>query len=216
MSDQNNPSTQEIQLIEESKRLSKKLLERPKGPQRYITEKEIGRGAMGIINKVYDQDLMRITAMKIIQPQIVDMYSRFNAFVSEARLTAELEHPNIVPIHQLGIIDDTGSPFYTMKLVDGEPLHEIIEKLGVCNAIAYAHSHMVIHRDIKPENIMIGQFGEVLVMDWGLAKKLGDNDGDISDAKREISDTRNMLKTQDGMIKGSPAYISPEQAYGEI
>ena len=97
MSQKKQLTTQEIQLTEESRRLSEKLLRRSEGTKRYVIEKEIGRGGMGVINMVHDQDHHRTTAMKVIQPQLVEMYQRFYAFVSEARLTAEFDHPNIEP-----------------------------------------------------------------------------------------------------------------------
>ncbi len=220
-------------------KITEKLLRRENNTGRYSVERELGRGAMGVIHIAVDRDLNRVTAMKVITPQIIDMEKRFNAFVTEARLTAQLEHPNIVPIHHIGMNQDTGLPFYTMKLVEGEPLHEIIDKIddeipeyiqkydrhmlldifrSVCHAVAYAHSKGVIHRDIKPENIMVGQFGEVLLMDWGLAKTLDSEAGHSADSHfyGQQSPDQDGMKTLDGTIKGSPAYIAPEQAFGDV
>ena len=235
----NKLSAHEKKHIVDASHITAKILQRKKGTGRYIVQKELSRGAMGVINVVQDQDLKRISAMKVITTQYIDMSKRYQAFIDEARLTAQLEHPNIVPIHHLGVITDTGSPFYTMKLVEGEPLNEIIHKISagnpdyvqkynrhlilnifrsVCNAVAYAHSRGIIHRDIKPENIMVGQFGEVLLMDWGLAKPVGTKNDLYPSHEPDASERKeqDMLKTQDGMIKGSPAYIAPEQAYGDI
>lgn len=239
--DEGSTTAEGMQIIEESRRLTRQLLKRTDDSVRYITQKELGRGAMGVINVVFDQDLKRISAMKVIQPQLIEMDRRFGAFITEARLTAQLEHPNIVPIHEMGMVEATGTPYYTMKLVEGEPLSNIIEKLktndpaylakynrhallnifrSLCHAIAYAHARDVIHRDIKPENVMIGRFGEVLVMDWGIAKYLQDEDAPVAAEKTgeplSSSVVKDILKTQDGMIKGSPAYMSPEQAFGEV
>ena len=232
-------SADEQKHIVDASHITAKIIQRKKGTGRYIIQKELSRGAMGVIHVVYDQDLQRISAMKVISTQFIDMEKRYHSFVDEARLTAQLEHPNIVPIHHLGVITDSGSPFYTMKLVEGEPLNEIISKIAaenpeylhkynrhlllnifrsVCNAVAYAHSRGILHRDIKPENIMVGQFGEVLLMDWGLAKAVTSKDKADSSTQQNMvqENDQDTLKTQDGMIKGSPAYISPEQAYGDM
>ena len=239
MKHRNGLSADEQKHIVDASHVTAKILQRKTGTSRYIIHKELSRGAMGVINVVYDQDLQRISAMKVITTQYIEMGKRYQAFIEEARLTAQLEHPNIVPIHHLGVITDTGSPFYTMKLVEGEPLNEIIHKIAsknpdyvnkydrhlllnvfrsVCNAVAYAHSRGIIHRDIKPENIMVGQFGEVLLMDWGLAKFIKSKNAANTDAEEAVNCKmeQDMQKTQDGMIKGSPAYISPEQAYGDM
>ncbi len=234
-------SSEDQRIAIEAKRTSERLLSREKAAGRYITLNELGRGAMGIVHVVEDQDLKRITAMKVIAPQVIEIEKRFTSFIAEARLTAQLEHPNIVPIHHIGIEEGSGLPFYTMKLVEGEPLHKIIEKLeeeepayikkytrgemlsifrNVCYAVSYAHSRGVIHRDIKPENIMVGQFGEVLLMDWGLAKQLTLMDSSTYDISNFLKDQRgemiDVMQTMDGTIKGSPAYISPEQAFGDV
>jgi eukaryotic-like serine/threonine-protein kinase len=224
-------SDEELELLRSA---SERILERSKSGKRYTVEKELARGGMGVINVVYDQDLRRISAMKYMPPETARDETRVQAFVEEARVTAQLEHPNIVPIHDIGIVDETATPYYAMKLIDGEPLNRIIAKISrgvpeyveqyhrmallnifsnVCNAVAYAHSRGVIHRDIKPENIMVGRFGEVLLMDWGLAKYIGGEDCHSGD---ERIDTQDLGGTLDGIIKGSPAYMSPEQACGEV
>src|SRR6185503_12323786 len=119
-------------------------------------------------------------------------------FVEEAQITGQLEHPNIVPIHQLGVHED-GRCFFSMKMVKGQSLAEILQNeksaytlgrlltvfVNICNAMAYAHSRQVIHRDLKPANIMVGDFGEVYVMDWGLAKVLGQR-SEVGDQKSEV------------------------------
>jgi tetratricopeptide (TPR) repeat protein len=184
--------------------------------------------------------------MKVMKTS--NQFSRENVlrFIDEAQLTGQLEHPNIVPVYELGI-DDQGEIFYTMKFVKGTTLDDVlrgirngrqktIEKypLGtlltifqkVCDAVAYAHSKSIVHRDLKPENIMIGSFGEVLVMDWGLAKNMTSQRKEgtgteaaptpmpaVSNAK--VDDLRG-FETMHGLIVGTPPYISPEQARGEL
>ncbi|MCY3019351.1 MAG: protein kinase [Planctomycetota bacterium] len=156
--------------------------------EKYIVEGEIARGGMGVILKAADRDIRRPVAMKVM----LDAKSPKDKarFVEEAQVTGQLEHPNIVPIHELGI-DAEGRLFFTMKLVKGKSLGDVLKALkkndpkaeqdyplgrllnafiNICNAMAFAHAKGVVHRDLKPANIMLGDYGEVLVMDWGLAK----------------------------------------------
>ncbi len=218
--------------------ITQRLLNRERQHGRYIVRDQLARGGMGVIYTVYDQDLRRTTAMKVLPPQILHQEPKVSSFIEESRITAQLEHPNIVPIHEIGVIEGSSLPYYTMKLIDGEPLTNVIRMvaredpeyvrhytrhrlldifLKVCNAVAYAHSHGVIHRDIKPENIMVGKFGEVLLMDWGLAKYV---DADDNTAFEEAEDSSQIIEhnpshTEDGVIKGSLAYIAPEQVLGD-
>ena len=142
---------------------------------RYVTLKEIDRGGMGVVVLVHDRHLDREVAMKTLRPDADSLEVR-NRFAKEARIGARLNHPGIAPIHELGAFDD-GRPFMAMKLVRGETLSARIEKqeslpsllskfVKLCECISYAHSQNVIHRDLKPQNIMVGEFGEVQVMDW--------------------------------------------------
>ena len=204
----------------------------------------INRGGMGIILQARDLRIRRTVAMKVMKTG--SQFSRENVlrFIDEAQLTGQLEHPNIVPVYELGI-DEQGETFYTMKFVKGITLDDVlrgirggnartIEKypLGalltifqkVCDGVAFAHAKGVVHRDLKPENIMIGSFGEVLVMDWGLAKNItasrreappeGSIDTAIASAPK-FDDLRG-FETLHGLIVGTPPYISPEQARGEL
>ncbi len=162
-------------------------------------------------------------------------------FIEEAQITAQLEHPNIVPVHELGI-DGQGQVFYTMKLVQGITLKKIIELLQkgtpeigvkyslpalltifqkVCDAVAFAHAKGVIHRDLKPANLMVGSFGEVLVMDWGLAKLINSTGPQPANAGTHLVDSARRdqgenFSTLDGSVMGTPHYMAPEQARGEI
>jgi len=209
--------------------------------EKYLVQETIGQGGMGKICKVDDKNLNRTLAMKILAPKNIKDASIGEAFIEEARITAQLQHPNIIPIHDIGVLPDSGNHFYTMKLVEGESLQEIIDALieqkpeylkkytmhalltifrKVCDPLAYAHSKNVIHRDIKPGNIMVGQFGEVLLLDWGLAKY---KDADVADRSQQLQKTElssghlnDALMTMDGTIKGSLAYLSPEQALADV
>ena len=157
---------------------------------RYRIEQEIGRGGMGVICEAEERTLRRPVAMKVLLDSGSER-SQYR-FIEEARITGQLEHPSIVPVHDL-CVDAEGRIFYTMKLIKGQTLAEILRRLNagaaqsieqhdlatlltiyqkVCDAVAFAHSKGVIHRDLKPDNIMVGDFGEVVVMDWGLAKVL--------------------------------------------
>src|SRR5262249_32656245 len=154
---------------------------------------EIARGGMGAIMRAHDQDIRREVAVKFLLNS-ADTRQK-TRFVEEAQITGQLEHPNIVPIHQLGVHED-GRCFFSMKMVKGRSLAETLKQspsdytlgnlltvfVSICNAMAYAHSRQVIHRDLKPANVMVGDFGEVYVMDWGLAKVLGGDDPDEAPA----------------------------------
>ncbi len=202
---------------------------------RYERREAIARGGMGAIYRVYDRDLERISAMKVALPEILDSRENALRFVAEGRITALLEHPNIVPVHDIGRSDENDL-FFTMKLVAGELLGDILGELEngnpeyearysrhqllmvfrkVCDAVAFAHSRGVIHRDIKPQNIMVGPYGEVLLMDWGLAKVVGEPDilqGAGRSGVRRPSHTQK--HTTLGVVKGTPSYMAPEQAAG--
>src|ERR1700690_948884 len=152
----------------------------------YVLLDKLGAGGMGGVFRVEDKALGRQVALKVIG--IVDASGEFGArLLREAKILAQLEHPGIVPVHDAGTLPD-GRVFYTMKLVQGQRLDHFRDELGgvperlrtfqkICEAVSFAHAHKVLHRDLKPQNIMVGPFGEVLVMDWGLAKLL---EGEIS------------------------------------
>lgn len=209
--------------------------------RKYKVITTINRGGMGVILQARDLRIRRTVAMKVMKTS--SQFSRENVlrFIDEAQLTGQLEHPNIVPVYELGI-DEQGETFYSMKFVKGITLDDVIRgirngnqrmidkyPLGtlltifqkVCDGVAYAHSKGVVHRDLKPENIMIGSFGEVLVMDWGLAKNITGGRRDVRpeteepEVSRKIDDLRG-FETMNGLIVGTPPYISPEQARGEL
>ena len=193
---------------------------------KYSFIKELARGGMGTVYLVEDTELNRQVAIKVLStPEMTE--DRRQRMVREAQIIARLEHPGIVPVHDVGVLPD-GRVYYAMKFVRGLRLDEYVastrERLrkfqAVCDAVAFAHAHGVIHRDLKPQNIMIGSFGEVLVLDWGVAKILRDNRGEVAseadtlmlppDGDSKKSDTAH------GTIIGTRQYMSPEQSRGEI
>ncbi len=200
----------------------------------YIPQETIGKGGMGEIVLCVEQNTRRQVAMKRMLPTTARHPRQRARFVEEAQVTAQLEHPNIVPVHELGR-DAQGSIYFTMKLVkgrslgeiltglrEGEESHSLVELLQVflkvCDGVAFAHSRGVIHRDLKPGNIMVGDFGEVLVMDWGIARIL--SRGHSVDETSVSSDRHETempgLHTTAGAAMGSPSYMPPEQAAGQI
>jgi serine/threonine protein kinase len=190
---------------------------------RYELGEEIGRGGMGIVYRAIDRELDRPVALKVLHEESIHAETGAR-LVREAQIIARLEHPGIVPVHDAGRLSD-GRPFYAMKLVNGRRLDEAGEApttlperlrifLKVCDAVAFAHARGVLHRDLKPQNVMIGPFGEVLVMDWGVARAIGRNSQPENgiDAGRPGSPAR----TAHGTIVGTPGYMAPEQARGDV
>jgi serine/threonine-protein kinase len=202
-------------------------------PQRYH-----GHGGLGEVLAAHQEELDRMVALKRIRPDRLHETAR-RRFLREATITARLQHPGIVPIYGLG--QDRDGPFYTMRFIEGQTLQEAIDAfhadeasgrdsgrralkfrgliqqfIAVCNTIAYAHDQGVIHRDLKPANIMLGPYGETLVMDWGLAKRLGtdDTDGEVEGNAPSPGLSVDAL-TATGAVLGTPQYMSPEQARGE-
>jgi eukaryotic-like serine/threonine-protein kinase len=190
-------------------------------PARYDFIGEHGRGGLGRVLRARDKELGRDVAIKELLQR---GHSAELRFFREALVTARLEHPNIIPIHEAGRWAD-GTPFYAMKLVSGRPLKQVIadaptqqERLAllsnviaVADAIAYAHDRRVIHRDLKPSNVLVGRFGETVVIDWGIAKVLDETEDTVDALYRTAA--REQL-TEAGGILGTPAYMAPEQHQG--
>jgi tetratricopeptide (TPR) repeat protein len=195
---------------------------------RYQLEGEIARGGMGRIVRVRDEDFDRPLALKIMLSGGGEQEERF---VREARMTGLLQHPGIPPVHALGRLAD-GRPWFVMKLVEGRSLHALLAErpapsaelprfIGIfgqiCQTVGFAHARGVIHRDLKPLNIMVGAFGEVQVMDWGLAKWLTDTRAEPqAHEPRPAEAIGSEMQTRAGSVLGTPAYMAPEQARGEL
>ncbi len=211
---------------------------------RYVIHEVIGRGGVGIIHRGRDIQLQRDVAIKVLRREFVSKPEILLRFMNEARITSRLQHPGVIPVHEFGVTGDH-CPYFIMRLMCGQTLDTILKRrtsaeddlpslltifCQVSQAIAYAHSQRVIHRDIKTSNIMVGNFGVVKVLDWGLAKSLGESkstDLDFSEADRLRtgddaddaieSEIRSLAEcTMQGTVFGTPAYMPPEQARGEI
>jgi len=216
---------------EDSSALETVQLDSPCVIGRYRINEELGRGGMGIVFRAYDELLHRDLAIKLLLKTYLDQPEIIDRFVDEALLTSRLQHPCIVPVYDRGFSNDS-RPFFAMKLVSGQSLATILlngsgeqhDRLSllktlesVCQTVAYSHSCGVLHLDIKPSNIMIGEFGEVYLMDWGLAKIwLPDNPSPKQIfTERFIPNSPSENYSQPHSTGGTPAYMSPEQACGD-
>lgn len=222
------------------RRLAERVLERaeslwrdydantpPKLVDRYELQEEIGHGGMGVVYRAVDKTLGREVAIKTIRRRAQDIAEVRSRFVEEAKVSSSLEHPGIVPIHDL-VFSVDGAPFFVMKLIRGRTFQSLLTDSkttgaprrallqvfeSACQAIAYAHAKGVLHRDIKPSNVMVGEFGEVHVLDWGLVKIAA---GTTESLAGENSGEFSADATRFGDVLGTAAYMSPEQALGEV
>jgi serine/threonine protein kinase len=214
-----------------------------KGQRRYEPVRRLGEGGFGEVLGARDNDIGRNVALKRLRPEM-RAPAVLARFAEEVRTIGSLEHPNIVPIHDVGV-EENGDYYFVMKYVDGLTLETIIEKLhagdaetharfgverrvqifiGLLEAVAFAHSKGVVHRDIKPANVMVGEYGEVVLMDWGIAKRLRDADAALpadqptllspASPSSKAPSRGTLFQTRVGEIIGTPAYMSPEQARG--
>lgn len=233
------PTTDPDTLASE-RRLAERVLERadslwqeydanslPKLVDRYELKEEIGHGGMGVVYRAVDKTLGREVAIKTIRRRAQDIAEVRSRFVEEAKVSSCLEHPGIVPIHDL-VFSEDGAPFFVMKLIRGRTFQTLLAEAKAsgaprrallqvferaCQAIAYAHAKGVLHRDIKPSNVMVGEFGEVHVLDWGLVKIAAGTTQPLVD---ENSGEFPADATRFGDVLGTAAYMSPEQALGEV
>jgi len=226
-------------------------VERDLSQSNYHFRKEIARGGMGTVLEAEDLNTGRVVAIKkMLQGSAATAEGQFR-FQQEARIMGFLEHANIVPMHELGV-NSKGVPYYTMKRVQGRTLQQVLNAIRegdqkviadfplerllrvfqkVCDGIAFAHSRGVVHRDLKPENVLIGDYGEVMVMDWGLAKVLPDSPlthtvigrmpdifdvGPLTEADSAEVTRSGRFRTRDGQVLGTPNYMPPEQAEGRL
>ena len=210
------------------------------GQRRYETTRRLGEGGFGEVLGARDNDIGREVAVKRLHPGMRSP-GVLARFAEEVRTIGSLEHPNIVPIHDVGV-EDNGDYYFVMKYVAGETLESIIDKLAagdrdaharfgaerriqifmaLLEAVSFAHSKGILHRDIKPANVMVGAYGEVVLMDWGIAKRLRDDGPALpaetgpGSARAEKGSRGALFQTRSGELIGTPAYMSPEQSRGE-
>ena len=200
---------------------------------RYEDQGELGEGGMSTVRRVLDKNLLRPAALKILDPQQAKSPYNIQRFIEEAQITGQLEHPGIVPVHDLGV-DENGSYHLLMKLVRGDSLEEAVKKAGedrlkparlagfigimlrVCDAVAFAHSRGVFHRDLKPPNIMVGDFGQVYVLDWGvahLARPMMEEEKIDPNTTVRISRPAGVELDVKGTLVGTPQFMAPEQVH---
>jgi serine/threonine-protein kinase len=210
----------------------------PESRGRFALSRLHATGGIGRVWLAHDDALGRDIALKELRPERAGQPAVTARFLQEARITGQLEHPGVVPIYEVGRRPDDQQPFYTMRFVRGRTLAEAAAAyhtrrargeagplelrallgafVGVCNAVAYAHSRGVLHRDLKPQNVVLGDFGEVIVLDWGLARLLGQPDGEAEEALLPIVAAGAAEATVQGQVLGTPAYMAPEQAEGRL
>src|SRR5262245_40442892 len=221
--------------------------------KRFTFQGEVARGGMGAVFKIWDRELRRTLAMKMMlagpkagSDAAMLQSGKLRRFIEEAQITGQLDHPGVVPVHDSGV-DAQGRRYFTMRLIEGQDLKQVFQlvkagkdgwtqtralgvMLKVCETVAYAHMKGVIHRDLKPANVMVGRFGETYVMDWGVAKVIGQQDlhdlrlcptstgTEVETERRDVLSVTpdSPLVTRDGLVIGTPCYMSPEQAQGRI
>ena len=200
--------------------------------ERFVEGAEIGRGGSSVVIRAFDQDILRDVAIKVLNPGLDEDGWESDRFAEEARINGQLEHPNIVPVYELGL-DRRGRRFLSMKLIEGVTLEKALEQLGearlgpdrlaeflqvfvkVCDAVSFAHSRGVIHRDLKPSNVMMSDFGQVYVLDWGIARLRPPKEGRAGPRVR-VSAASSAQSELDppGSLVGTRLYMAPEQLQG--
>lgn len=190
----------------------------------------LGHGGMGVIYRGYDLNLEREVAIKVLRREYADNPRIVDRFLSESLIKSSLQHPGIAPVYARGLCAD-GRPFYAMKLIEGQTFSRILSTRGkplnfgllsifshICYTMAYVHSKGIVHLDLKPSNIMVGDYDRVRVIDWGLARRIGSPELEVSERefRMEYVLSSDASDTQSGCVRGTPAYMAPEQARGEL
>ena len=212
----------------------------PGAQERYSLSRLHATGGIGRVWLAHDSDLGREVALKELRPEKAENAAHWTRFLREARITGQLEHPGIVPVYELGRRPENQQPYYTMRFVKGRTLTKAAQSyhqkrlagqakaldfltllnafVAVCNTVAYAHSRGVIHRDLKGQNVVLGDFGEVVVLDWGLAKRVDrpDSDSAAPFPRVDLENPSEVDLTMQGQMIGTPAYMAPEQAAGRL
>ena len=210
----------------------------PETRERYTLTRLHARGGIGRVWLARDSSLGREVALKELQPDRIDEPAFWSRFLKEAQITGQLEHPGIVPVYELSRQPENRQPFYTMRFVKGRTLTEAVQAyhkkrkagqagpldlsgllnafVGVCQAVGYAHSRGVIHRDLKGQNVVLGDYGEVIVLDWGLAKLVDRPEDDTAALSVVLNVEGKADETVQGQVLGTPAYMAPEQAEGRL
>jgi tetratricopeptide (TPR) repeat protein/tRNA A-37 threonylcarbamoyl transferase component Bud32 len=216
--------------------LTATLAYEPDTRERYTLTRLHAQGGLGQVWLAVDGDLNRQVALKELRPERGSDQTLAARFLDEAKVTGQLEHPGIVPVYELARRSSDGRPYYTMRFIRGRTLAEAARDyhrkreagqagpldlaallnafVGVCNAVAYAHSRGVIHRDLKPQNVVLGDFGEVILLDWGLAKLVGRPEEAVAFSSVALDTVEGHAATMPGQVLGTPSYIPPEQAEG--
>jgi eukaryotic-like serine/threonine-protein kinase len=207
--------------------LSSPLLE----AEKFVEGAPLGRGGSSVVVRAFDKDLLRDVAIKVLLTNSSELSSGTERFVEEAQITGQLEHPNIVPVYEFGI-QPSGQRFLCMQLVEGQTLEQTLDHAGpsrleadrladflhifvkVCEAVSFAHSRGVIHRDLKPTNIMIGDFGQVYVVDWGIAQRLPQTPERTAPVRTSADEFFRSNTNPTGVPMGTPVYMAPEQLQG--
>ena len=200
-------------------------------PNRFERRSLLGEGGMGIVHLAFDRLMLRTVALKTLRDDLKESADRARDFIQEARITGQLDHPNIVPVHELMTSGDGTTPSLIMKYVDGETYSLLVERLHasptdarlretlqaflkVCDAMSFAHERGIIHCDLKPENIMVGKHGQVYVMDWGVALPQGQELVAPVEGQSDSTSPKS-LEARHSRVGGSPGYMAPEQLRGD-
>jgi serine/threonine-protein kinase len=197
---------------------------------KFVPRGVLGKGGSGVVVRALDQDILREVAIKVMAVELPDGGPGATRFVEEARITGQLEHPNVVPVYEFAT-EDTGRRYLCMKLVEGENLEDVITRVGearldpegladflqifvkVCDAVSFAHSRGVIHRDLKPSNVMVSDFGQVYVLDWGIAR-IVPVEGTGPRVRLATGEEEPRQADPQGTLVGTPCYMAPEQLQG--